>query len=84
MSKKSFGFKVPLGFANPEQLAALLNYTSIKLSKALVNRDITPEYKFTGFEIIDNHDFSYTIMFYFNDEPSIEEIFDMAIIKDNI
>ena len=54
MSEKQFGFKVPLGFTNPEQLSALLNYTSIKLDKALGNKDITPEHKFTGFEIIDN------------------------------
>ncbi len=80
MSKKSFGVKLPLGFTNVEQLAALLNYTSIKLNKALGHKDITPEHKFTGFEIIDNQDFSYTIMFYFDNELSIEEIFNRAII----
>lgn len=83
MSEKSFGFKVPLGFTNPEQLATLLNYTSIKVNKALRNKDITPEHKFTGFEIIDNQDFSYTMMFYFDDEPSIEEIFNKAITGGN-
>ena len=80
MSKKSFGFKMRLGFYNAESLMTLLNLTSIKISKALELKDITPEYKFTGIEITDNKDYSYSILFNFDDESSIEEILDKAIM----
>ena len=79
MSEKSFGFKVQLGFNNAESIMGLLNLASFKLSRALELKEITPEHKLTGIEIIDNKDFSYSIMFNFNDKPSIEDILDKAI-----
>lgn len=80
MSKKSFGFKVCLGFNNAESVMSLLNLASFKLSRALELKDITPEHKLSGIEIIDNKDFSYSIMFNFDDELSVDEILDRALI----
>lgn len=80
MSKKSFGFKIRLGFNNVETLMDLLKVTFHRIRKSLLIKDTTLQHKLTGIEVIDNKDFSYTIMFYFDDEPSIEEIFDKAII----
>lgn len=68
-----------LGFDNAESIMSLLNLASFKLTQALERRDITPEHKFAGIEIIDNEDYSYSVMFNFNDEISVEEIFDKAI-----
>lgn len=79
MSKKSFGFKVRLGFNDAKSIMSLLNLASFKLSRAIELKDITPEHNLAGIEIVDNKDFSYSIMFNFDDEQSIEEIFDRAI-----
>lgn len=79
MSEKSLGFKVRLGFNHAKTLVSLLNLVSFKLSRALELRDITPEHKLTGFEIVDNKDYSYSVMFNFDDEPSVDEILDKAI-----
>lgn len=82
MSKKTFGFKVRLGFNDVESIADLFNLVSVKLKKSLEYKDINSECKFTGIEIVDNQDFSYSIMFNFDDELSIDEILDKAIIGD--
>lgn len=79
MSKKSLGFKVRLGFDNVESIMTLLNLVFTKINKALEGKDITSEHNFSGIEIVDNQDFSYTIMFNFDDELSIDEILDKAI-----
>lgn len=82
MSKKTFGFKVRLGFNDVESIADLFHLTSVKLKKSLEFKDINPECKFTGIEIVDNQYFSYSIMFNFDDELSIDEILDKVIIGD--
>lgn len=79
MGKKSFGIKLTLGFDNTEIVMSLLNLATFKLARALELKDITPEHNLVGIEIVDNKDFSYSIMFNFDDEQSIEEIFDRAI-----
>ncbi|MBP5597578.1 MAG: hypothetical protein J6Y02_19560 [Pseudobutyrivibrio sp.] len=80
MSNQSFGFNVRLGLNNVEMLMDLLNVTSERIRKALLIKDITPEYKLAGIEIVDNKDYSYSIMFNFDDESSIDEILDKVII----
>ena len=79
MSEKSFGFKVRLGFNDAESIMSLLNLASFKLSRALELKDITPNHKLAGIEIVDNKDFSYSIIFNFDDELSTEDILDKAI-----
>ena len=79
MSKKSFGFKIRLGFNDIKSLVSLLDLTSEKIRKSLESKDITPEHNFAGIEIIPGDDFSYTIMFNFDDELSIDEILDKVI-----
>lgn len=74
MSEKQFKFKMRLGLNNVETLMDLLNITSERIRKALLVRKVTPEYKLTGIKIVDNKDFSYSIIFNFDNEPSIEEI----------
>lgn len=83
MSEKRFGFKIRLGLDNAETVMSLLNLASFKLTRALELGDITPEHKLTGIEVIDNKDFSYSMMFNFDDEPSVEEIFDRVITGGN-
>lgn len=83
MSEKRFGFKIRLGLDNAETVMSLLNLVSFKLTRALELGDITPEHKLTGIEVIDNKDFSYSMMFNFDDEPSVEEIFDRVITGGN-
>ena len=83
MSEKQFGFKMRLGLDNVETLMDLLNITSERIRKALLVRKVTPGYKLTRIEIIDNQDFSYSIMFNFDNESSINEILDKAILEDN-
>lgn len=79
MSKKSFGFKVRIGFNHAKTLATLLRLVASKLSRAIELKDITPEHNLTGIEIVDNKDFSYSIIFNLDDELSIQEILDRAI-----
>lgn len=79
MSKKSFGFKVRLGFDNAKSLKNLLKLVAFKLSQAIELKDITPEHKFTGIEIVDNKDYSYSVMFNFDDELSVDDIMDKVI-----
>lgn len=74
MSEKSFGFKVRLGFNNAGDIMSVLNLTSSKLTRALETGDITPEHNLTEVEITPSDDFGYTIMFHFDNEPSIENI----------
>lgn len=81
MNKKSFGFKVRLGFNHAKTLVSLLRLVASRLSRAIELKDITPEHNLAGIEIVDNKDFSYSIMFNFDDEQSIEEIFDRAITR---
>lgn len=57
MSEKSYGIKLTPGFDNAEAIMSLLNLASFKLTRALERRDITPEHKLTGIDIIDNKDF---------------------------
>lgn len=83
MSKKQFGFKLPLGFTDVDMFMDVLKVTAERIRRKLLIRDVTPKHKLTGIEIIDNKDFSYSIMFNFDDEPSIEEIFDRAITGGN-
>ena len=80
MGEKSYGFKMYLGFDNIESLMDLLDLTSKKIKKDLISRKITTGYKITDIGIIDNKDFSYSIMFNLNNEYSTEEILDKAII----
>ena len=79
MSKKSFGFKVQLGFDDVESISDVLYLCSVKIKKYLKFKDITTECKFTGIEIIDNKDFSHSIIFNFDDEISADDIIDKAI-----
>lgn len=79
MSKKSIGFKVHLGFDDIESIADVLHLCSVKIKKSLKFKDVTTECKFTGIEIVDNKDFTYSIMFNFDNELSINEILDRVI-----
>ena len=81
MSKKSFGFKVRLGFNHAKTLVSLLRLVASRLSRAIELEDITPEHNLTGIEIVDNEDFSYSIIFNLDDELSIQEILDRAITR---
>lgn len=78
MSKKSIGFKVRLGFDNIESIADVLHLVSVKIKKSLKFKDVTTECKFIGIEIVENQDFTYSIMFNFDDDLSIDEILDKA------
>lgn len=80
MSEKSIGFKVRVGFNNAVNVKSVLNLTASKLTRALETGDITPEHNLTEIDITPNHDFGYTIMFHFDNEPSIEDILDKAIM----
>lgn len=75
MSKKSIGFKVRLGFDDAESIRNLLNIVRLKLEHG----DINPDCKLTGIEITDNKDYSYSVMFNFDDEISVDDIMDKAI-----
>lgn len=68
-----------LGFDNIESIADVFHLASVKIKESLKFKDVTPECNFTGIEIIDNKDFSYTVMFNFDNELSIEGILDKAI-----
>lgn len=80
MSKKSFGIKLTLGFDNAETIMSLLNLAVFKLTRALELRDVSPEYRLSNIEIIDNKDFSYSIILEFDNEHTIQEIVDKTII----
>ena len=83
MSKKTFGLKVRLGFDHVGYIMDLFHVAADKIKNSLMFRQITPEYKLTGIEIVDNKDFSYSIIFNFDNELSTEEILDKAITGGN-